>query len=495
MRAKDAILSPVTEPIKGISTCLQRVAGSKRAQLITVIRGAVAAAVIFSSLGCTAVEQDSEASPRDFHAKTVTLDPSLAGLSTTELIGRLQDESNQGVGTHATALVSGFIPLDVPARFGGGILGSRAPSVSPIMAALVSRGVEALPDLLEHLSDSRPTKLVVGQGFMGKWFGSEYDPRNRGQAPSGVDRPFGTSFSDDGFSTYTLKVGDLCYVAIGQIVGRNLLAVRYQPTLCLVVNSPVHRPSLAQAARADWSGLTKDEHRRQLAAEGAIEPLLFYYPVQGCATVGRLLDRDVYDDAGIYGFLVDDLFPAPTSDQARILSKFLAEHGPKYRAGLRLALQDLATRQNPYGNEQVQAKGILRSLFSDNAPSIKMGGAIVTYRDQQALVANLSAFEWQGLDTELWGVFQKAAADSPCGISGRLYRADLELECAKLLAHTERDAEITARFRKEITAFEGDDAEAQAVQGSLPRGNAGFHFAITQRLDQLRKWVAQRSSG
>jgi hypothetical protein len=39
---------------------------------------------------------------------------------------------------------------------------------------------------------------------------------------------------------YTIKVGDVCYVLIGQIVNRRLWALEYVPTLIVVVTSPVH---------------------------------------------------------------------------------------------------------------------------------------------------------------------------------------------------------------------------------------------------------------
>ena len=49
-----------------------------------------------------------------------------------------------------------------------------------------------------------------------------------------------------------MKVGDVCYVLIGQIVNRRLLAVRYQPSAGLVVNSPIESPVLVERVRNDW---------------------------------------------------------------------------------------------------------------------------------------------------------------------------------------------------------------------------------------------------
>ncbi len=410
------------------------------------------------------------------------------------MIDRLQEESNEGVGTHPTAWVSGFMPLAVPARFEGGILGSKAPTVSPVMTELVCRGVDAIPDLLEHLSDGRPTKITVGSNFMGKWFAAEYDPRDKDHQHPNVDRPFAASFGTEQFSNYTLRVGDLCYVAVGQIVSRNLLAVRYQPTMCLVVNSPVQRPSLAQAVRSDWAGLTREQHRLSLEADQAVGPLLFYYPSTGGRMVDMLLKREVYDDAGIYEFAVDQLIPAGRDEQTRIFQQFARTNGPKYREGLRLALGDLANRQDEFHrNEQLVSKELYARFFGGVAKAEKRNSAIVTYRDQQALVLALSAFDWDGLDPALWGVYLRANSDRPLGLSGRLYRDDLEVECAKRLLHAGHDAAFLADFSKEIEAYKHDDAEALKAQSSLPRGNAGYHFAITQRIAELSTLVRQCS--
>ncbi len=50
------------------------------------------------------------------------------------------------------------------------------PVVSPPLRSLVQKGVAALPELIDHLSDRRETKLRMG-GFMGMWRSDEYDPR------------------------------------------------------------------------------------------------------------------------------------------------------------------------------------------------------------------------------------------------------------------------------------------------------------------------------
>ena len=61
-----------------------------------------------------------------------------------------------------------------------------------------------------------------------------------------------------------MKVGDVCYVLIGQIVNRRLLAVRYQPSAGLVVNSPIEAPVLVERVRNDWGNADVEVLRESL---------------------------------------------------------------------------------------------------------------------------------------------------------------------------------------------------------------------------------------
>jgi hypothetical protein len=146
--------------------------------------------------------------------------------------------------------------------------GSLPGTPPPAMRQLVKMGVPAVPSLLDHLTDARETKLVIEHRdpVGGMQYGDEYDPRYRGDlagAPAGVTWNANSRLvhNERAGQTYTIKVGDLCYVLLGQIVGRNLTAARYQATEFVVINSPVHTPALAEAARKDWAGLTPDQHR------------------------------------------------------------------------------------------------------------------------------------------------------------------------------------------------------------------------------------------
>lgn len=131
------------------------------------------------------------------------------------------------------------------------------------MSELVRRGPLALPELIKHLDDRRPTKLEVGNSdprnsshqvgvdtFFFEYFSDEYDPRRPHWLVEEQSKR-GLQFMAKKFEgKYTVKVADVC--AHRSIVNRRLLAVRYQPTGGLVVNSPIEAPILAEEVRSDW---------------------------------------------------------------------------------------------------------------------------------------------------------------------------------------------------------------------------------------------------
>jgi len=205
-------------------------------------------------------------------------------LSVAQLIDDLVDIDAQAAGLHSTAYVRAFIADNSPAEFDGGVIGSYAPKSFPQMTELVRRGASSLPLLIEHLDDKRPTKLTVGGDFFTfRYFSDEYDPKT----PAHRGRRAGLEKNFDG--KYTVRVGDVCYALIGQIVNRNLLPIRYQPSAGLVVNSPIEAPVLIQKVKRDWGDVDAKEHMASLLAdaragrdlwqyEPALRRLRFYYP-------------------------------------------------------------------------------------------------------------------------------------------------------------------------------------------------------------------------
>jgi hypothetical protein len=217
------------------------------------------------------------------------------------------------VGVDGMAMYDGFIGDGSSPQFGGGVLGVPPPATTPQMRELVRRGVAALPALIAHLGDARPTKFSVGGGdfYMFRLFQDEYDPRTH--TPLQQCAPDCTS-GRDFQGSYTVRVADICFALIGQIVGRRLDAVRYQPTQGLVVNSPLETPDLADRVRRDWRDLSPSDFRAFLLAEvagahwlwqaaPALTRLRFYYPADYAALRGggRAWREKFEADAGAAG--------------------------------------------------------------------------------------------------------------------------------------------------------------------------------------------------
>jgi len=464
-------------------------------------------------IGCMQSSPSAPSSLPPPQAKIVRVDAAIAALSTEKLIDKLQEEAKQGAGTHTTAFVGGFLPLDMPARFGGGVIGSAAPAKSEVMVELVRRGVSSVPALLEHLEDARPTKLVIGgpDGFQfdATWFSDEYDYRFHAAShqPKGVNTVDGLK-PDRMFTTYTIKVGDLCYVALGQIVNRRLLAARYQPSGCMVVNSPTQYPVLARAAREDWRDITTEGLEQSLiedlteksafwTSDGALEHLLFYFPSRGREAVERLFDRDVLDLNSLYDFALRELPHATTQGQKKLIADFRREHGANYWHGVYLILSRCSEDETPERAVERKVASELRSrLFSGQEPVEARALDIVDYETQQRLIDSLAAFQWDNLNSKLLTVFRRAVADIPLSVGGRIGRADLALSCARRIIHQGHDEEFAAFFATVIEQLKRDDAEAVSIQrqGLLGPGNAGYHPALSQRFSMYGEFLRQLKS-
>jgi hypothetical protein len=221
----------------------------------------------------------------------------LADLSDETLIDRLADADTFGFNNEEfSAFVSDDSTADKLARF----LGHPPPTTPPVMRELVRRGVTAMPKLIAHLGDGRLTKLAAGNSKEGSSqsgifytfmsFSTEYDPRHLLKRRERLPFSFSALKKDDFFNgMYQVKIGDLCYFLIGRIVGRGLYPVRYQPTLGLIVNSPIQKSVLAEWTKADWGDLTahglKDSLLEDIYSssdaevfEPAMSRLRFYFP-------------------------------------------------------------------------------------------------------------------------------------------------------------------------------------------------------------------------
>jgi hypothetical protein len=191
--------------------------------------------------------------------------------SVVELIDDLTQIDSESVAIHSSYLPPvGFIADETPVSLRTSREGVVVADAPLQMRELVRRGPAALPELIKHLDDKRPTKLDVGRlpapyGFSAKLFGRMYDPRVRDWEQKGPPHPpWKATWVKD---TYTLKVGDVCYVLIGQIVNRHLDAVRPVPTGLLVVSSPIEVPELLDLVKSDWGSGDAETVKASLLAD------------------------------------------------------------------------------------------------------------------------------------------------------------------------------------------------------------------------------------
>jgi hypothetical protein len=202
------------------------------------------------------------------------------------------------IGADGMSIYDGFIGDPRTLSPNTGVIGARPAGIPPAMRELVRRGAAVLPDLIAHLGDARPTKLVLGASsahffYMFRYFSNEYQARQTDGRLTCFLKCQEKSF--DG--AYRVRVADICYALIGQIVGRFLNAVRYQPTAGLIVNSPLEAPDLIAWVRRDWQGTTAESFRIYLVndiqtasnlrrATAALQRLRFYYPAAYAALTG-----------------------------------------------------------------------------------------------------------------------------------------------------------------------------------------------------------------
>lgn len=209
------------------------------------------------------------------------VDPALA------LIDQLEKLDTQDTGYSGSVSGSSFLPLGY-SNASVVLLSPTPPSgKSDAMLSLVKLGSKAVPALLDHLGDDRKTKIVIKN--LGGFFGISQDKGEKAEdeGPKG-NSPFGAS------KQYTLRVGDLCYVALGQIVNRNYTAVQYIPSGNVSITSVPHSRKLRAELKRQWGKLTEKKHIDSLVKDlnskkpngdndgrarvGASLRLAYYYP-------------------------------------------------------------------------------------------------------------------------------------------------------------------------------------------------------------------------
>ena len=314
--------------------------------------------------------------------------------------------SEPGFGYSPTFSGDAFLPYDDSAEIGMGLLGGFAATPSTALREIVRSGVAAVPVLLKHMGDNRTTKIPPYAGLMWMEFADEYDfnRRTREAGPAGVNRD---RFADraheaDEPDGHTVTVGDLCFVALGQIVNRNFSATRYQPTGGLIVNSPTYSAALRQAILDDWSTLTPDSHRKLLVADflqpdyggrriGAYRRLSLYYPDAVEEFVLAELSKPTFDVFVIEKFCRETLYPLADAAASRAeYERFLQQHGDHFAAGVREQLFDDVDQRDRFGS---RPRDLLSELFHQPAqeePGDRPSVDVANFAERARFIAALT---------------------------------------------------------------------------------------------------------
>ena len=299
------------------------------------------------------------------------------------LISRLRETKDGDLGYMASMSGSKFSPLEEDGKPGAMLLGQMGPTSSTPLRELVKKGAAALPFLISHLDDKGKTQMTIkGMGEM--FFEDEYDynHRTRKTPPEGVNRGIGVGRGPTP-NEHILTVGDLCFVALGQIVNRQFSAVRYQPTDCIMINSPTYSEKLLKVIKDEWGLVTPVQHKQSLIRDfveadheyrrqGACLRLSYYYPEALEPLVLKQLAEPRYNVFETNTLVREKLYKtADPRERKAMVEAFVAKHGEVAREGIHLYLfSDLDTQEadeqgrlHPPLAEKYAARSCLVELF------------------------------------------------------------------------------------------------------------------------------------
>ncbi len=278
------------------------------------------------------------------------------------LIDKLQEISEEDTGYSQVMFGAGsFPPLETfepgPVR-----IYEKPATRSGTIRELVKRGAAAVPHLIAHLDDRRPTKITIGHVGIdaqiaiigGMFYADEYDYNSRTakEAPKGVNPQIETHGD-----SHTVTVGDLCFTVLGEIVNRSFPAVRPQPTACRMINSPTHSEALRKAIEREWNGLTPERHKESLVRDfvepdgegrryGACVRLGYYYPDTLEPLALRQLAEPRYNVFDVQTLIRTKLYRAKdAAERRRLFDDFVAKRGEVARLGILVYLFEDLDRQ------------------------------------------------------------------------------------------------------------------------------------------------------
>jgi ankyrin repeat protein len=410
------------------------------------------------------------------------------------LISKLRATKDGDVGYMATMSGSKFSALEEEGQPGAMLLGQEGPAPSAPLRDLVKKGSAAIPYLIAHLDDAGKTQMTVkhDMGMGGMFFADEYDTnrRTRKAAPEGVNRGIGFERGPTP-KEHALTVGDLCFVALGQIVNRSFNAVRYQPTACIMINSPTYSQKLLKTIKDEWGTLTPEQHRQSLIRDfvepdheyrrqGACLRLGYYYPEALEPLVLKQLAEPRYNVFEVQALIREKLYKTQDSKARKdLLAGFLVTRGEVARQGVLLYLfedldmqeADEEGRLGPPLTEKYAARSSLVDLFG-----YPQG---VKSKDRPAVMPLENCSQARFIDTLLH--FHTEAIDR--AVREVLHSADeiyLARACARYLVGRGADKEILKYVEQRLPG--ADQERRKELEEMKERvGWTPLHVAADQR--------------
>lgn len=188
---------------------------------------------------------------------------------------------------------------------------SQRLDLAPAMNRLVELGPRALPLLLASLDDATPTRIeFTRRGFCHTILDCNIwvNPHNPFESNDAERLASSPTVEID---SYTVPVGDLCFLAIGQIVGREYHIFTDVPSATVKVCSPTRDARLCEQVRRTWSSSepaqmlldsllsdfslppeneTRTRYSSRLPYEAATR-LLYYFPRESLSLIIDRLDH------------------------------------------------------------------------------------------------------------------------------------------------------------------------------------------------------------